>query len=193
MVRGALIDAVRRRVGVAVALGAALLALGACGGGGSSHPSYATLITEGTTLLAHGNSAEASKKFQQAIARKPNGPVAYYDLGVVYQRQRKLFQARREYGLAIHYDPAYVPALYNQAGLFANINPPLAIFYYRRIIRIKPNSPTAYLNLGLVEAGGPGLRKQALRDLTRAVKLDPSLRAQVPAPLRSVLPQPSKG
>ena len=166
--------------------------LAACGGS-SSHASYSTLVAEGVKLLQQGKTGAAIQRFQQAVARNKNSPVAYYDLGVVYQQKGQIHQAKREYGLAIHYDPGYLPALYNQAGLFANSFPPMAIFYYRRIIRIKPNSPTAYLNLGLVEAGGPNLRKQALRDLAQAVKLDPKLRAAVPASLRASLPAPKKG
>jgi tetratricopeptide (TPR) repeat protein len=167
------------------------LALASCGGGGS-HASYKTLIGEGIKLLDQDDTTAAAQRFQEAIARNKKNPVAHYDLGVVYQRQGKVRDAKREYGLAIHYDPAYVPALYNQAGLFANTFPPLAIFYYRRIVHIKPNSPTAYLNLGLVEAGRAALRKQALRDLAQAIKLDPSLRGSVPAWLRASLPRARK-
>ena len=179
------LPASRSRVGVALVLGA--VALAACGGA-SDHESYTTLVGQGLKLLKQGNTAAATQKFQEAIARKSSSPVAYYDLGVVYQRQGKTFQARRDYGLAIHYDPTYVPALYNQAGLFANTSTPLAVFYYRRIIRVQPDSPTAYLNLGLLEAASPGLRTRALRDLAQAVKLDPALRADVPPALRALLP-----
>jgi tetratricopeptide (TPR) repeat protein len=167
------------------------LALAACGGGGS-HASYKALLAQGIKLLNHGDTAAAGQKFQEAIAKNKQNPVAHYDLGVVYQRQGKIHDAKREYGLAIHYDPAYVPALYNQAGLFADTFPPLAIFYYHRIVHLKPQSPTAYLNLGLVEAGLPQLRKHALRDLAHAVKLDPKLRASVPPSLRASLPSPRK-
>jgi tetratricopeptide (TPR) repeat protein len=177
----------RRAVTVLVLFGA--LILGGCGGS-NPRASYATLVGEGVKLLQQGDPNGAIQRFQQAVARNNASPVAHYDLGVAYQQQGNVQQAKREYGLAIHYDPSYVPALYNQAGLFADTFPPLAIFYYRRIIRIKPNSPTTYLNLGLVEAGWPPLRKQALRDLAVAVKLDPTLRAKVPASLRASLPAP---
>ncbi len=183
---------VRLRCAVAVLAVFAVLMLAGCGGT-SSHASYATLVDEGMKLLQRGDPKGAVQRFQQAVARNSASPVAYYDLGVAYQRQGNVQQARRAYGLAIHNDPGYVPALYNQAGLYADTFPPLAIFYYRRIIHIKPNSPTAYLNLGLLEAGWPPLRKQAVRDLAQAVKLDPSLRTAVPASLRAHLPAASKG
>lgn len=135
----------------------------------------------------------ATQKFQQAVARKKTSPVAHYDLGVAYQRQGKISQAKRQYFLAIHYDPAYVPALYNQAGLLANTpDRALAVFYYHRIIRVQPKSPTAFLNLGLIEAVTPGQRAVALRDLAHAVKLDPSLRSALPRSLRADLPTPGK-
>jgi tetratricopeptide (TPR) repeat protein len=178
----------RRRGATALAVSAALM-LGACGGSGSN-ASYGTLVAQGVKLLHQGKTDAAFQRFQQAVKRDTTSPVAHYDLGVIYQQRGQIERAKREYGLAIHYDPGYVPALYNEAGLYANTFPPLAIFYYRRIIHIQPNSPTAYLNLGLVEAGRPQLRKRALHDLAAAVKLDPSLRAAVPASLRASLPAP---
>lgn len=144
-------------------------------------------------LLGAGKTGAASQKFQQAIARRPTLPVAYYDLGVTYQRQGKIPQAQRQYFLAIHYNPHYVPALYNEAGLLANTpNRPLAVYYYHRIIRDRPNSPTAFLNLGLIEAATPGERDRGLRDLAQAIKLDPALRTSLPPSLRAHLPLPKK-
>lgn len=171
-------------------LGAALtaLVLAACGGAGTSHASYATLVGQGMKLLGQGKTGAATQAFQAAVARNMANPVAYYDLGVLYQRQDNIRQAEREYSLAIHYGPADVPALYNEAGLLVNAYPALAVFYYHRIIHVKPNSPTAYLNLGLVEATNTSERKRALADLAQAVKLDPALRADVPPLLRAELP-----
>jgi tetratricopeptide (TPR) repeat protein len=163
----------------------------ACGGGHKNsgnpdaHASYSTLVGASVTLLGKGNPGAAEQLLEQAVAKNPHSPVAYYDLGVAYQRQGNTRQAARNYLHAIAVDRNYVPALFNQAEIFSKRNAPLAIFYYRRIIHLKPDSPTAYLNLGLLEAATKALHRQAVADLTKAVKLDPSLRGQVPAPLRA--------
>jgi tetratricopeptide (TPR) repeat protein len=165
----------------------------ACGGGHKesgnpdAHASYSTLVGASVALLGKGNTGAAEQLLQKAITKNPHSPVAYYDLGVAYQRQGNTRQAARNYLHAIAVDRNYVPALFNQAEIFAKRNAPLAIFYYRRIIHLKPDSPTAYLNLGLLEAATKALHRQALADLAQAVKLDPSLRGQVPPPLRASL------
>jgi tetratricopeptide (TPR) repeat protein len=186
----------------ALTAGLVAIALAACGGSsgggesngdGGTHASYSTLVGAGVALLQQGNTGAAAQLFQQAIASKPHNPVAYYDLGVAYQRESKTGAAGRAYFAAIHYGPNYVPALYNLAGIVAQRNPPLAIFYYRRIVHRQPDSPTAFLNLGLLEARGHRVPERALRDLAQAVRLDPSLRADVPASLRAKLPAANKG
>lgn len=171
------------------------LGVSACGGGQktstapNAHASYTTLVGASVALLGKGNPGAAQQLLQEAITKNPHSPVAYYDLGVAYQRQGNVRDAARNYLHAIAVDRDYVPALFNQAEIFARRNTPLAIFYYRRIIHIKPNAPTAYLNLGMLEAKTKALHVQAVRDLAHAVKLDPSLRSQIPAPLRSTLPK----
>jgi tetratricopeptide (TPR) repeat protein len=177
-----------------VATCAVALAAAACGGGHrtsgtpNAHTSYATLVGASVALLGKGNPSAAQQLLQEAVAKDPRSPVAYYDLGVAYQRQGNISEAARNYLHAIAVDRDYVPALFNQAEIFAKRNAPLAIFYYRRIIHLKPDSPTAYLNLGLLEAQTKALHGQAVRDLGQAIKFDPSLRDQVPAPLRAGLP-----
>ncbi len=52
------------------------------------------------------------------------------------------------------------------------------------MIAIKPNSPMALLNLGLLEAATGYPRRIVLSSFRRAVALDPALRSDVPAALR---------
>jgi tetratricopeptide (TPR) repeat protein len=175
-----------------LAIVAAGLLLGGCGSGGhdssttaTSTASYNTLVDAGIHLLRLGNTKAAGQLFLQAIARNPADPVAHYNLGVVYQGAGDRRDALREYDLALRSNSRYVPALYNKAILMTPVNAPLAIFYYRQVIQIQPNSPTAFLNLGLLENQRKGLRSQALLDVKRAVRLDPSLRGRVPTSLRA--------
>jgi len=173
-----------------VALAAPTLA--ACGGSSkklttsSSTPnaSFSVLIGAGMDLLRQGNPSAAKQLFAQAVARKPNNPVGHYDLGVALQREGDSRDAVRQYRLALAQDPKYTPALYNEALIIAPRDAPLAIFYYRRILAIKPDSPTALLNLGLLQAAGHWPRRIVKKTLRRAVQLDPSLRADIPARLR---------
>jgi tetratricopeptide (TPR) repeat protein len=124
----------------------------------------------------------------QVIRRAPKQAAAYYDLGVAYQDQHDYRDALRAYAKAQSLDPNFVPVIYNRAVLYARTDPQLALFLYRRVIALQHNSPTAYLNLGLLEASqGPALRAQAEKDLARAVRLEPSLASRIPTSLRAGL------
>lgn len=171
----------------------AVLALAVCGCGDSSKSTassgadYSTLVGAGVALLGKGNVGAAEQLFTQAIAKDPDAPVGHYDLGVAYQRAGDVNDALVQYSRALLVNSHYVPALFNQAEIYSSRNPLLAMFYYRQVIRIQPRSPTAFLNLGLLEY--PSDQAQALPDLARAVQLQPSLRAQVPPPLLARLPR----
>ena len=174
----------------------ATVAIAACGGSGktsstasTSTAPYSVLIGAGMELLRQGNTSAAEQLFAQAVAREPNNPVAHYDLGVVLQAVGDTRDAMRQYRLALAKNPQYTPALYNEAALIAPRNPPLAIFYYSQVIAIKPDSPTALLNLGLLQAASHWPRRVAIRNLRSAVTLDPALRNDIPADLRRDLPR----
>ena len=143
-----------------------------------------TLIDAGMLLLRQGNSNAAEQLFQQAIRRDPSRPAGHYDLGVVYGEQGQSSQALRQYQLAIRADPRFVSALYNEAVLIAGRNPQQAISLYHRVIAIQRDSPSAFLNLGLLEAKAND-NTQAIKDLREAVRLYPGLSSKVPTPLRA--------
>lgn len=179
-------------------LTAAILAAGVvtgCGGGtrtsrSSTHAdtptaSYATLVGAGASMLARGNTNAAAQLFHQAIAKDPTLPVAYYDLGVVDQQVGDRPSALHQYDLALVRDRSYTPALYNEAVLYAAHDAPLAMFDYRQVIAFKPDSPTALLNLGLLENGHRATRPLGVRDLRRALALDHALRRQLPGAVLS--------
>jgi tetratricopeptide (TPR) repeat protein len=138
-------------------------------------------------LLRQGNLNAAEQLFEQAITTQPDNAIGYYDLGVLYQQEGQRLDALREYRLALGKSSKYVPAIYNKAILYSTTNAPLAIYFYRTVIALQPNSPTAYLNLGLLEAESKTTLPAALRNLEQAVKLQPSLRTMIPAALRSRL------
>ena len=128
----------------------------------------------------------------QVISREPRQVLGYYNLGLAYQEQGDDAAALRAYARAQAVDEDFVPALYNRAVLYTSRDPELAIYLYHRAISIQHDSPTAYLNLGLLEAGqGPHLRHDALRLLAKAIRLAPALASRIPVALRARLPAAS--
>jgi len=167
----------------------------ACGDSSSSVPkaSIATTLAAGSAALRQRDYWAAEQLFLQVINRDPRNAVAYYDLGLAYQDQRNNRAAVRAYAKAQVLEPNFPPVLFQRAVLYSRTDPQLAIFLYRRVIAIQHDSPTAYLNLGLLEAGqGSKLRPQAQKDLATAVRLDPSLASRIPSSLRSGLPAPGR-
>lgn len=164
----------------------------ACGSGAvkaqKSDANFADLIGAGTQLLDHGNPSAAAQLFQQAIAKNTKNPVGYYDLGVAYSREGQRHSALTQYAKALHENASYVPALYNYGVAFEQKRPGLAIYFFRKVIEIQPRSPTALLNLGLlIHQGNPKAPRAGLKPLKRAVTLQPSLYAAIPASLREAV------
>jgi Tfp pilus assembly protein PilF len=166
----------------------------ACGGSSNSSgnstnldakASYQALIGAGTDLLRTGKTQPAGQLFQAAIVKDPRDVVGHYDLGVVYQDDGELRDALLQYQQALVDDPHYAPAMFNEAILISRHNVPLAIFYYGQVIHMQPDSPTAFLNLGLLRSQHRATLQVGLFDLKQAVRLDPALRGQIPEPLRS--------
>ena len=154
-----------------------------------------TTLAAGSAALHQRNYWAAEQLFLQVIKRDPTEAAAYYDLGLAYQDQHDYRDALRAYAKAQALDQNFVPVIFNRAVLYSQTDPQLAMFLYRKAISIQHDSPTAYLNLGLLEAsqGGRGLRARARKDLARAVRLDPSLASRIPNSLRAGLPTTGSG
>ena len=150
---------------------------------------FTTLINAGILLLRHDNASAATQLFQQAIQADPRNPIGYYNLGVVDQTERDVGAALREYRLAVEADPRYVPALYNEAVALSGTDRAQAISLYQEVISLQPDSPTALLNLGLLDFG-TGRRSQGKVLLRRAVKLEPSLESKIPASIHAEVAAP---
>jgi tetratricopeptide (TPR) repeat protein len=185
---------IRDRLSVAAGLA---LVVGGCGGGRPAPPpSAATLVGAGNAAIRQGDYNAATQLFQQAIQRDPSNATAYYDLGTVFQSERRNSDALAQYAKALAYDPKMVPAIFNQATIYAVHNAPLAIFLYQRIISLQPHAPTAYLNRGLLE-DAQGDKSRAGADLRMALAQDPTLRSRIPAAAASDLtlrpPSPRSG
>jgi tetratricopeptide (TPR) repeat protein len=164
-------------------------AVAACGSSSTPSPpraSIATTLAAGSAALRQRDYWAGEQLFLQVIKRDPGNVTAYYNLGVAYQDQHDFRDALRAYARAQALDENFVPVIFNRAVLYSRADPQLAMFLYRKAISLQHDSPTAYLNLGLLEAAqGRQLRKQAKRDLAMAVKLEPSLASRIPDSLRA--------
>lgn len=147
-----------------------------------------TRFAAGLAALRQHDYSAAEGLLSQVTKLEPRNFTAYYDLGVAYQDQGADRAALIAYAKAQALDERFVPVIYNRAVLYAKNDPQLALFLYRRVTLLQHDSPTAFLNLGLLEAAqGPRLRDQAEQDLATAVQLDPVLASRIPAKLRAGL------
>ena len=164
--------------------------MAACSSSSSSVPQVpvSTRLAAGLAALRQHDYSAAEGLLSQVTKLEPRNFTAYYDLGVAYQAQGANRAALIAYAKAQAINEQFVPVIYNRAILYSRTDPQLAMFLYHRVISLQHDSPTAFLNLGLLEAvQGPHLRKQAELDLAQAVQLDPSLASRIPAPLRAGL------
>jgi tetratricopeptide (TPR) repeat protein len=150
-----------------------------------------TLLAAGLQAQKAGDTQAAKQLYQQVIAKDPSNVYAHYNLGVIAQQAKDNSTALREYGAALAANPRYVPALYNEATIYGDSNPALAITTYQQVISLQKQSPTAYLNLGLLEVKS-GQKQKGYADLLTALHQDPSLAAGLPPKLKRQLSQASK-
>lgn len=181
--------------------GVAALTAG-CGGGSSSASkphltNAAKSLNAGITAAKAGNAKAAKADFDAVLKVQPHNVQAHYNLGVLAQQSNDTATALTEYGDALATNQTYVPALYNEAVIEQGSHPSVAMVTYRKIVSLQHNSPTAYLNLGLLEVKAHN-RKQGLPDLLQALKEDPSLASGLPPKLKAAVgradasaPQPS--
>jgi tetratricopeptide (TPR) repeat protein len=172
----------RRVAATAVALAIMVAGVASCAGsgsGGSQNANAATLLAAGIKAQQQGDLNAARQLYEQVVVKQSGNVYAHYNLGVIAQAQKDPQTALREYGAALTANPNYVPALFNEATIYAVTNPTLAIATYRQIVKLQPNAPTAYLNLGLLEAQ-TGQMAVAIRDLSTALHQDPALGKGLP-------------
>jgi tetratricopeptide (TPR) repeat protein len=165
-------------------LGVATLA--ACSGSSSDGkpPTVTSLLNAGIAAQQQGRVDAARQLFEQVLAKDPGNVYAHYDLGVIAQGAHDDQTALREYGAALVANPKYVPALFNEATVWATSDPSLAMATYRQVVQLQPQAPTAYLNLGLLEVKA-GQKAAGIRDLNTALHQDPTLAGGVPKKLRT--------
>jgi Flp pilus assembly protein TadD len=163
-----------------VALAAMAMILSTCSGTTRTPPSVAELLGSGHAAFEQGHDSAALLLFEQAVKTAPSDASAYFDLGAVYQAEGQDRGALEQYRMALRLDPTMVPPLFNEAVIYQARSAPLAIFLYRKVISLQPDSPSALFNLGLLEAQSHA-DALAGAELRQAVHLDPSLESRIPS------------
>lgn len=126
-----------------------------------------------------GHAAQAVVDFLGVVKADPDDAIAWYDLGVIADRQDQKTQASGDYRRALHANPDYVPALYNLAILETPDQPGQAQGLYQRVIRLQASNAAAHLNLGFVLIT-LGQKTNARREFATAIRLEPDLAARIP-------------
>lgn len=141
------------------------------------------LFNRGLSEYDDGNYAAARADFRSASLRDPQNPAAFFYLGVLSQAvDHNPAGAQASYESALEADPKYDRALFNLAILRANAGDnDEAVALYRRVVALKPKNAKAHFNLGLVLRDIDPTSPEAATELAKAVELDPSLQARVPA------------
>jgi len=131
-------------------------------------------LTYGVALFEHGYLDQAADSFRQVIARKPQSPGAFYNLGTLYLRQHRPGDARGNFEKALKLRPHY-PEAWNNLGLLAaqEGDTDQAIQNFKQALAQRPEYAVALANLGNIYRRQKAFR-QAEEVLHRAVELEPN-------------------
>jgi tetratricopeptide (TPR) repeat protein len=103
---------------------------------------------------SQGRLDQAHARVDQAIAARPNTASLYFLKSVIYGKQRDGQQAEVALRRTLELDPNFVPALNALGSLYVNTNrPDEAIAEFRRMGEKRPDDPTPYMLIGMVEDG----------------------------------------
>lgn len=162
-------------------------ALAGCSPSTSPPPSLTPpqLLSAGISAAAKGNSDQSRADYQAVIQHDPSdrygvNSLAWYDLGVLDQKEGHLRAAHSEYQYALNLDPKSVHALYNLAVLETTSDPVGAVSLYRKVLTLRPNDPNSQWNLGLLLYRS-GQVAEGRMLLNSAIKLAPSLAKKLPS------------
>jgi tetratricopeptide (TPR) repeat protein len=173
----------QRAAALAFSLGAAGLLAAACGSSptsGNSNKTANQLVSAGLAAEKAGNTDEAVADYKAAVAKDSNNVYAHYDLGYIYQERGDSAAAATEYRKALLINPKFVRALYNMGVLEGSSDPALAISYYEQDLALEPRNAAANFNLGVL-LYKQGQTAQGVADIETALRLEPSLSADLPA------------
>jgi Flp pilus assembly protein TadD len=144
------------------------------------------LLQAGIKQVQLNDLGGAAKTYRKVLEVDPDNKRAWYNLGVIAQRDGKKTEARTAYDKALKSDPNFSPALYNKAILLEPSDTDQAIGILQRIVAANPKASTAYLHLGQ-NLAKKDRDSEAKAAFGRAVRLDPSLGTYIPERFRAAL------
>ncbi|MFJ4581721.1 tetratricopeptide repeat protein [Streptomyces echinatus] len=141
------------------------------------------LLQKGILQDQNHDPKAAARSYQRALDLEPDNKFAWFNLGVVAQEVGNTDDARAAYERSLRIDPAFPPALFNEALLFETSAPDRAVALLERATDADPKAATAHLHLGRIWARKEDADKAAVA-FRRAVAIDPSLINEVPEEFR---------
>lgn len=130
-------------------------------------------FTYGVAFFQRGFLEQSAASFEQVIARQPDYPEAYYNLGTLYLKKGDTSKAREYLERAIELRENY-PDAWNNLGMIAaqEGRPDEAIRNFRKALLQKPGYAIALENLGNLYRSRGSLA-EAEKLLSQALALDP--------------------
>ncbi|MEE1668820.1 tetratricopeptide repeat protein [Streptomyces sp. NPDC003631] len=141
------------------------------------------LMQAGLLQVQYQDFDGAKATFERVLKLDPHNKLAWYNMGVVAEREGRRADALKAYDSALKADSSFTSALFNKALLLKKSDPDRALELLQRAVSVNPKASTAYFQIGETMAI-KGLDKKAQDAYQHAVDLDPSLRSQVPKPFK---------
>ncbi|HWY63385.1 MAG TPA: tetratricopeptide repeat protein [Rhizomicrobium sp.] len=138
-------------------------------------PGFAILSNRGAALQMLNRIEEALASYDQALAIQPDSAVLLYNRGRALQDMSRFEEALDSYDKALRLDPNFSGALNNRANALRSLNRHAeALASYDRALAIKPDYAEALYNRGNMQWSVNGNYGVAVRDLEKAVALNPA-------------------
>jgi len=126
-----------------------------------------------TTVLRNSDYASPLVLWRDLVSKRPEHPLAHYNLGVALADVGELHQAIQQYRETLQLDPEEADAHFNLGVALAKIGQAdEAMEHYRQAIRLRSHYIDAHNNLGMLLAGA-GRIDEAMEHFREAARVKP--------------------
>jgi cellulose synthase operon protein C len=115
-----------------------------------ANPSARELLRGARAARALNRVEDAQSFFRDAIALAPTDPRVNTEWGALFLEKYNKAEAAKSFQEALKVDPEYGPALLGMARALADENPPQAVAFAERVLKLNPNDAGAELVLAQV-------------------------------------------
>ena len=138
-------------------------------------PYHMAHVKLGTSLGYLGNYDKALEHFNKALKIQPTYAPAYYDMGLIYQKRKKMVkEAQSCYENALRINPEHYPSYINLGTLLADTGRvEEAIKLCQEGLEYFPDSADLHYNLGCFLSQN-GQKDEAIKEFRQALKIDPN-------------------